>query len=607
MIGMTVQANTRRVNTRKWGIPLFRQASHRLGNGAASRRSCAYASSPGGAGRRSILQSILEFALAGVYGEKTMSTADIKHGLSDQCAAQAVLVRALHDPARYLDPVAQVTLLETHISYVLLTGRFAYKIKKAVDFAFLDFSTLERRRLYCDEELRLNRRLAPALYLAVVPILGSPDEPYIGDGSDPGRGAPPIEYAVKMLEFPQSALLDRRLAQGDLLAAQIDVVADRVAGFHAQAARTDPCGELGTSAVIWRMVAENFSQLQAEAGDLAGAARLDQLEGWSRKEYARLRNFLAQRRRDGFVRECHGDLHLGNIALVDEKPLIFDCIEFNPLLRWIDVINEVAFLSMDLEERGRPDFARRFLNRYLEVGGDYAGLSGLAFYQVYRALVRAKVAGLRAEQGAPSEARLQSEVRAQYLAFAARAIEPRRRQLLLMHGVSGSGKTWVSQAVLEHLGAVRLRSDIERKRLRGVPALARSASVPDCGRYDVETTRATYRRLEELAREVLQAGFPVLIDAACLRRWQRDLFSKLAETLEVPFRIISCRADQSTLRNRIVAREEAANDASEAGLTILEHQLRDNDPLSAAEQAVAIVFDGEALDGLLRRAEFKVS
>ena len=528
--------------------------------------------------------------------------------LADVAGAQRTLIKALQDPARYPHPVVQVTLLETHISYVLLTGPFAYKIKKPVDFGFLDFSTLEKRRRFCADELRLNRRLAPQLYLAVVPIYGTARAPRIG--ADVGeRNAPiqAIEYAVKMVEFPQSALLDGRLARGDLSAQQVDALADSVAAFHAQVASAPPTGEFGTPAVIWRMAAENFSQLPAVPGDAADAARREALANWSRNEYARLEAWFAERRRAGFVRECHGDLHLGNIALIDGKPVIFDCIEFNSQLRWIDVISEVAFLCMDLGERGRADFANRLINRYLEACGDYAGLRAQPFYLVYRALVRAKVASLRAAQEVGQDARHQLEIRAQYLAFAERAILPRSRQLLLMHGVSGSGKTWASQVVIEQLGALRLRSDVERKRLCGLPALARSASAVDCGLYDEQMTRATYQRLAARASEVLAAGFPVLVDAACLRRWQREMFYELAAQLGVPWRIISCRADDATLRRRLVAREQSGGDASEADLAILDHQLLNNDPLSAAEQQLAIAFDGDrdSLEQLLARCALK--
>jgi aminoglycoside phosphotransferase family enzyme/predicted kinase len=551
---------------------------------------------------------MLAFASARAYASIMMNSAHVESVFSDRADTQRALVSTLLNPVRYPDRVGQVRLIETHISYVLLTGRLAYKIKKAVNFGFLDFSTLELRRRYCEDELRLNRRLAAELYLAVVPVIETPDGPRFGEPGDDGA----IEYAVMMVEFPQSALFDRRMAQGDLLAAQIDQLADQVASFHGQAASAPPEDEVGTPATILEQTTENFRQLPAtpdDAADAADAARLQRLERWSLNEYARLEAFLARRRNAGFVRECHGDLHLGNIALVNAKPLIFDCIEFNALLRWIDVMSEVAFLSMDLAERGRPDLARRFVNRYLEATGDYAGLSCLPFYQIYRALVRAKVAGLRATQEAPPEARQQLAVRARYLDFAQRASEPPQRQLLLMHGVSGSGKTWVAQAVLEHLGALRLRSDVERKRLRGLPALARSDSAPGRNLYDAKTTRATYRRLEQLAREVLQAGFPVIVDAAFLRRWQRDIFRDLATLLKIPFRILSCHADPDTLRRRLVARQHSASDASEADLAILQGQLHDSDPLSEAEQAVTTRFDSDhdALERLLSRPEFKAA
>jgi aminoglycoside phosphotransferase family enzyme/predicted kinase len=521
---------------------------------------------------------------------------------------QPMLVRALLDPARYPDATTSVRMLETHISYVLLTGRFAYKIKKAVNLGFLDFSSLEQRRFYCEEELRLNRRLAPELYSAVVPIGGTPANPKIG--SETGathRNARDkcIEYAVKMLEFPQAALLDRRLAMGELLPTEIDALADRVADFHAQAARTAAGDDYGTPSAVWAPAAENFRQLCAGQNSPLDRALLNMLEPWSRDEYARLKTFLATRQNDGFVRECHGDLHLGNIALLNGTPTIFDCIEFNQALRWIDVLSEVAFLTIDLEERGRPDYAYRFLNRYLEATGDYAGLRSLPFYRVYRALVRAKVAGIRAAQETLPDALAQAAIRSQYLVCARRASLPGMPRLLLMHGVSGSGKTWVSQALLERIGALRLRSDIERKRLHGMHPLARSESAIERGLYAAETTHATYEKLEELARQILQAGFPVIIDAASLKLWQRQRFRSLCAALRVPFRMISCHASEATLHQRLMARGRAGSDASEAGMAVLHHQLQNNEPLSIAEQAESILFDSarDSLDGLLQRIE----
>ena len=260
---------------------------------------------------------------------------------------QRGLLPALQASAAYPHPVDAVRLIETHISYVLLTGRFAYKIKKAVNLGFLDFTGLAKRLFFCEEELRLNRRLAPDFYLEVVPIGGSPAAAHVGSAIRP------IEYAVKMREFPQSALLDRCLSEGRLLPGQIDLLADRVADFHGEAARAGASDEHGTPTAVWRPMNENFTQLRkvlpAVAGSALELALLDELEAWSRDEHVRLRRLLSARKYDGFVRECHGDLHLGNIAWSNGAPQIFDGIEFNANLRWIDVMSEVAFPIMDLE------------------------------------------------------------------------------------------------------------------------------------------------------------------------------------------------------------------------------------------------------------------
>lgn len=544
----------------------------------------------------------------GGQGESALAAQAVSQPIS-QADSQFALVHALLDPARYPHPVEEVTLLETHISYVLLTGLFAYKIKKAVNLGFLDFTRLEQRRYYCAEEFRLNCRLVPELYLSVIPIFGTADAPRLGNGAERAEDVQGIEYAVKMLEFPQSALLDQRLAQGELRTEEIDALSVQIAEFHSQVARAGAGSEYGAPSAVWALVAQNFNQLPAGTDDAGDRAVLNELETWSRNEFARLEGFLESRRCAGFVRECHGDLHLGNIALVHGTPKIFDSIEFNANLRWIDVISEVAFLSMDLEERGRPDFAHRFLNRYLEATGDYAGLQCLPFFRVYRALVRAKVSGIRAAQEEPQAAQVEVKIRSQYLAFARRASRPRRKQLLLMHGVSGSGKTWVSELVLERIGALRLRSDIERKRLCGLPALAPRAMAPDSGLYDAVTTRATYLRLEQLAQIILDAGFPLVIDAASLKHWQREIFRNLARTLHVPFRIISCRASEPALRRRVLAREQAGTDASDADLAILEYQLQNSESLSLAEEDESIVFDSEneSLEGFLQRVEQQVN
>ncbi|HJW26191.1 MAG TPA: AAA family ATPase [Rhodocyclaceae bacterium] len=501
-------------------------------------------------------------------------------------AAQRRLVEVLLDPSRHPHPAPAVTLIETHISFLLLTGPFAYKIKKAVDLGFVDYTRLERRHFFCQEELRLNGRLAPRLYLDVVPIAGSPEDPRLGGAGEP------VEFAVRMAQFDQDRLLDRLIARGELTADHVDALAATVAAFHGSAPPAAPADDYGSPAAVWAPVAANFAHLRAKAGSDAWPL-LERLEGWSRAEFQRLGEKVARRKAEGFVRECHGDLHLGNVALLEEEPTIFDCIEFNPELRWIDVINDLAFLVMDLAERGRPDYAWRLLNDWLEVRGDYGGLALLRFYQAYRALVRAKVAAIRAADPASSPADREGAKAglAAYLAFAEGITAPKPPLLLVTHGLSGSGKTLLARRAAEALGAIRLRSDVERKRLQGLQPLARSGSGIACGLYADSATVATYRRLAELAAEVIAAGYPAIVDAACLARWQRDSFRDLARDLKVPFLILHCRAPCSVLEKRVAARARLGRDASEADLAVLTRQCRDVEPLAADELDLALTVD----------------
>ncbi|MGZ5017019.1 MAG: AAA family ATPase, partial [Methylobacter sp.] len=280
-------------------------------------------------------------------------------------------------------------IIETHISWVLLTGQYVYKIKKPVNFGFLDFSTLEKRRFCCNEELRLNRRLASELYLEVVPVTGTPDRPQLG-GTDTA-----IEYAVKMTRFPSGQLLNEYAKLGQLNAETIDQLADSIAGFHEAVERTDESSPYGDSVNIKHWFDENFDHIRPLLATDIQKQQLQNIQQWGDCEWRSLADLMQRRKRQGYVRECHGDLHLGNITLINDKVIPFDCIEFNPMLRWIDVISEVAFLFIDLLHFGYEHYAYRFLNRYLQYTGDYEGLVLLRYYLVYRALVRAKVALLR--------------------------------------------------------------------------------------------------------------------------------------------------------------------------------------------------------------------
>lgn len=515
------------------------------------------------------------------------------------------LIGALLSPACYTHPVTHVDLMETHISWVLLTGQHAYKIKKPLNLGFLDFSTLDARLRCCEEEMRLNRRLAPAIYEAVVKITGSPTAPSMdGDGDA-------IEYAVMMRQFPQGALASRLLVDRALTGAHIDALAARIAAFHHRTGVAARGSAYGSPENVIASARDNVTALEKLLPDAADLTQLAELRAWTEKEYQARWTRIEARQTAGFVRECHGDLHLGNIVMLDGELTPFDCIEFNPALRWIDVMSEAAFVVMDLMDRGRTDYANRFLNAYLEAGGDYDGIDLLRFYLVYRAMVRAKVHALRALQAGidPAEhARLLGESR-DYLGLARecmRAACNARPPLILMHGLSGCGKSVVAQALAEYSGAIRLRSDVERKRLAGLASLARGGAELDQGIYNARLTLATYQKLLDLARQVTTAGYSAVVDATFLKAWQRELFHSLAQTQKLPLVIIDVSAPEAVLRERIAARAAAGNDASDANQAVLTQQMAHSEALTEAESAATIRADtsrGDAQATLLAVCE----
>ena len=491
------------------------------------------------------------------------------------------LIQSLHDAACFDHPVEPFRVIETHISWVLLTGEFAYKIKKPLDLGFLDFSSPDKRLHACREEVRLNRRLAPDIYIGVVPITGTLDAPRVNGG-----GGEAFEYAVKMRQFPAEATLDRLDAEGGLTAQHIESIAATLARFHLDGcaiAKED--SPWGSAAAILQPVAQNFAQIATHLDDPNDRVLLDTLSRWSEREHARLAPLMAARKENGFVRECHGDLHLGNLAWVDDHLLVFDCIEFNPELRWIDIQSEIAFCYMDLLQRGHETWAWLFLNLWLDATGDYAGLALLRYYAVYRAMVRAKVAAIRMAQlsGAERETALK-EVRA-LLLLAMKLTDSMRVSLSITHGLSGSGKSTVTRELMQKPGAIRVRSDIERKRMAGLAALAKSNSGVGEKLYATDATRQTYARLAELAGGLLDSGWPVIVDATFLARWQRDLLRAVANARKVEFRIRDFPVPVETLKQRIVQRARSGNDASEADLAVLQHQFDSEEPLGSDEQA----------------------
>ncbi len=503
------------------------------------------------------------------------------------------LIESLQHPSLFDHPVTKFKVIETHISLVLLTGQYAYKIKKPVNFGFLDFSTLEKRHFYCEEELRLNRRLAPHLYLGLVTINGSDKQPELD-----GQG-PVIEYAVKMQQFPQTAQLNRLLAEQGLDNSIMDKLARKVADFHLSTDRVEKESNFGDLIHIQQPVLENFEHIHNSIDDQAIAPLLDKLEHWSKQQLEELADVIQQRKAQGFVRECHGDMHLRNIALWNDDIIIFDCIEFNKNFYFIDVMSEIAFLIMDLEDRQEDALAQRFLNSYLEITGDYEGLRLLRFYKVYRALVRAKVDALRTGQEIPGSQEYDQTFKdfLQYLKLAERYIYPTAPCLLINHGLSGSGKSVGARTLLEKFPAIQVRSDVERKRLFQVVKKSESTAAIEQGIYTAEATHRTYSRLVDIARCLLTAGYSVVIDAANLLSQQRQQFIDLAKSMHTPYFILDFQASIETLRERVKKRAQQGGDISDATLEILQHQIATYEPLSPDEKPFSIKIDtGKNID-----------
>ncbi len=491
-------------------------------------------------------------------------------------------------------------IAETHISWVLLTGPDAYKIKKAVDLGFLDFSTLEARHFYCSEELRLNRRLAPELYLNVVAIGGSPEQPVLGTELDK---QPAIEYAVHMRRFAQSHMMDRMLARGLITPAHIDKLAAVIANFHTALPPAAASSPFCVISAIQTAAVQNFEQLPQLLSETHDLAALEEVRAASELEYTACEPLFRQRADAGSVRECHGDLHLGNIVLLDDMPTPFDGIEFSIALRWIDVISEISFTVMDLLRRGHPQLAWRFLDKYLEITGDYQGCGVLRFYLAYRAMVRAKIAAIRASQRGGANVKKELKSCRSYLRLAHSCLTRRRPALIITHGLPGCGKSTFAQIALERLGAIRIRSDVERKRLFGLTALADSKSQIGADIYSEDATRRTYARLQELARGIIAAGFTVIADAAFVLHDEREGFRALAQEMSVPFVIASLQTDDALLTERLAQRSRRGSDASEADISVMQKLQVAQEPLRNQELAVAVTFTNNGDVAALRSAD----
>ncbi|MFT3802087.1 MAG: AAA family ATPase [Burkholderiaceae bacterium] len=487
-----------------------------------------------------------------------------------------------------------VQRIDTHISTILLSGDEAWKLKRPVRLPFVDFGSVEARRRCCEAELGLNRRLAPTLYLDVLAVRGPEASPSIeglparspdtapadaraGRAEQAAGGAPVIEYLVRMRRFPPGALFSERVAAGTLTVDDVTRLAHRLAEFDRSAAvQHDPT----IADAVAREAAKVIGQLRALAADRGTDAQRGAIAGlaaWLDVHGQRLAPVFRTRLRTGRVRDVHGDLHLANAVVLDDEVTAFDCLEFDDGLRRIDVIGDAAFLAMDLHAHGCPALAHRLVDAWCEAADDHAAMAVLPFHQVYRACVRALVAWLAPAPSIDDVDR--------YLRTAERLSDSDRRPTLtITHGPSGSGKSRAAARLVELDGGLRLRSDVERKRLAGLSPLADSRAA-GLDLYTREWTNRTYARLESLADATLTAGAPVVVDAAFLRRPERQRFAALARWHGVPFRIVDCRADPATLRARVIRRASLGGDPSEADTSVIDRQLVSADPLDAHELA----------------------
>jgi len=505
----------------------------------------------------------------------------------------SLLIYSLTKPSAYPHPVENIRVIETHISWVILTGKFAYKIKKSVKFKFLDFTSLDKRRQFCYRELDLNRRLAPDYYLDIVAIAGDIDSPRIEKDN---QQSDTIEYAVKMKQFPQKNQLDRLLINNDVTDCQIDQLAEKIAKFHETTKKCEPNLAFGSAEHISRNSNDVYKLTLANIIDDKYKKRVTKLSEWTTQSFKQLEHTFTSRKNKGFIRECHGDLHLANIAIVSQQVVIFDCIEFSDELLWNDVMSEIAFVIMDLDQHQRAELGFRFLNRYLEITGDYDGIKILRYYLVYRAMVRCMVSCIQLKETKFGKAELQKVTLdfERYLSLAERYIKHFDNRLIITLGYSGSGKTTISQKLLGHLPAIRIRSDVERKRLLGLPETHRADKTERDFIYSHHMNESTYKYLATLTYELLDSSYNIIVDAAFLQQERRLQFLELAKLRNKPFIILYCKTDEKILVNRLEKRKFKNRDASDANRNVLQKQLANPINFDTKELPFLVTVDTQA-------------
>ncbi|MBO0349515.1 AAA family ATPase [Phormidium pseudopriestleyi FRX01] len=473
----------------------------------------------------------------------------------------------------YPHPVQEpVTLMQTHASFILLTGDYVYKVKKSVNFGFLDYSTLEKRHHFCDEELRLNRQIAPQMYLEVVAVTKQ------GSGLELNGNGESVEYALKMRQFPQEALLIHQFEQGQLTQEQMEQLGQVVAEFHRQTPTNDYIKSFGEVAKIRVAIDNNYKQSQLYIDGPQTRQQFEETKAYSDCFFAERSSQFEQRMQLDKIRECHGDLHFKNIALWDNQIVLFDRIEFNEAFRFVDVMYDIGFAVMDMEARGRQDLANGFLNTYLEQTGDWQGLQVLQLYLSRQAYVRAKVTSLMLDDAniAEDEKEEARGTAAHYYQVAWQYTQPRQGRLILMSGLSGSGKSTIARQLARATGAIHIRSDAVRKHLAGISLQSKGGDEI----YSPEMTAQTYARLLELGIMVASEGWTVILDAKYDRQGLREEAIGAARDSGLPLEILHCTAAIAVLCDRLNHRQ---GDIADATADLLDSQQQTAEPFCEKE------------------------
>jgi aminoglycoside phosphotransferase family enzyme/predicted kinase len=489
------------------------------------------------------------------------------------------LVRAMMNPDFFADRPARIELKETLISFVLLAGGYAYKVKKPVHLAFLDASTAERRKQLCEEEVRLNRRLSPHVYLGVVAIVLR-DGRYVLVEDDVARARNAVEYAVKMRRLPSNRMLDQMILDGTASLADMQSIAERLVTFHASAGR-DRAWIYGSAEAISCLVAQNLREIEPTVADPLISAKLARLSFYFKQFTSVHRELLDQRARNGFVLEGHGDVRCDCVCLTEGRVEIFDCLEFSEGLRYCDVASEIAFLAMDLDRLGQSNLSDELVRRYVELSNDPDILKLMAFYKCYRATIRLKVEILRSvESGGSGKEQAEALARAHiYLDLAMKYAGEPAKNLVIVCGLSGSGKSTLARQLAGCLGFEVLSSDVERKRLAGIAPTTHFPERFRSGIYSVAFSRRVYEELLVKAEKLLMQGEGVIVDATFRHRSERALAIDVANRLGVNVFFVECRAEPDEIRRRLIERQNRAGEVSDATVETYLEQVNDFEPL----------------------------